>query len=499
MPNEKTIISAVKKKSDFAGDVLKLVSGTTFAQALSLITAPVLTRLYAPEAYGVLALFGSITGIIGVIVCLRYELAIMLPENDKDAANLLGASLGIASVISLVMIPVFWWEGSPISQWLNTPSLATYLWLAPLVIFIGGVFSVLNYWNSRTRHFGRLSIARVTHSLTTTPLMLCLGFVGHATAGSMIGSGIAGQALATSVLGRQIWRDDGKAFLKAIHWRAMREGIKRYKKFPMFDSWAGLMNTVSAQLPPLLLAFFFSSTAVGFYALGHRLLSMPMSLIGGAVARVFFQRAAVAKNDGTLPLVVRNTFTRLMALGSFPLLLVMVIGKDIFSVVFGSQWMEAGVYAQILAPWLLFVFLGSPISTLFSVLEMQESYLLFNSVLLATRVASLVAGGIANSILISLMLYAGTGTIMWIGLCVYLLWKAGLPIRFLARDALQIMVIAAIALVPLVVLKGYGIQPALAMISGCLSALLYYTILYFRDEDLQRLVARYVGRLFRGA
>lgn len=492
------LTSFTKPSNSFSGNVLKLASGTTFAQLLGIFVAPILTRLYAPEAYGILALFGSIAGIIGVVACLRYELAIMLPERDDEAANLLGISLGFALVISLFIIPLVWWCRTPIAQWLNTPTLAAYLWLAPLAVFLGGVSSALNFWNSRTRHFGRLSIAQITNSLTTTPLMLGMGFAGHATAGSLIGAGLVGQTVSTSVLGGQIWKDDRKTFIKSIRWQTMKEGIKRYKKFPIFDSWAGLMNTVSVQMPPLLLAYFFSSAIVGFYALGYRLISKPMSLIGGAVSQVFFQRAAVAKNDGTLPSVVKNTFMRLSSIGSFPLILVIVIGKDIFSVVFGNQWAEAGVYAQILAPWILFVFLGSPISTLFSVLEMQGRFLLFNSVLFVTRLASLIAGGLAKSVFIALVLYAGTGTIMWIGLCVYMLWKAGLPIRLLASDVFQIMLIASISLVPLLIIKGSGVPSMYVVITGCFSTLLYYTILYFRDEELKRLITLYFGRLFQG-
>ena len=486
-----------KPSNSFAGNVFKLLSGTVFAQVVSLIAAPFLTRLYAPEAYGTVALFGSLTGIIGVVACLRYELAIMLPEGDHEAANILGVSIGFTLLISSLMIPLSCFISIPISSWLNTPALAQYFWLVPLTVLMSGIFSALNFWNSRTRHFGRLSISRVTSSLTATPLMLGLGFWGYTTAGSMIGSGMVGQAIATSFLGIQIWREDGEMFRKNIQCHGMKEGIKRYKKFPIFDSWAALINTVSVQLPPLLIAFFFSAGVVGFYSLGHRLLSIPMSLIGGAISQVFFQHASVAKSDGTLPLLVRNTFKRLMSIGSFPILLVMLIGEELFSTVFGNKWGEAGIYAQILAPWLLFVFFGSPISTLFSVLEIQGLFLVFNTILLATRVASLVVGGLSNSIFLALSLYSGSGTAIWIFLCVYMLWKAGLPLRLVACDAFQTIFIAAIASAPVVFSKGFGVSKINVVIIGCLSSFLYYTILYFRDEEVKTIASLYFGKMFR--
>ncbi len=101
------------KKTSFASDVLKLVSGTAFAQGLTICASPFLTRLYGPEAFGTLALFVSITSIIGAIACLRYELAIMLPESDEEAANLLGVSLCFVVLISILTVPMVW-LGRPI-------------------------------------------------------------------------------------------------------------------------------------------------------------------------------------------------------------------------------------------------------------------------------------------------------------------------------------------------------------------------------------------------
>lgn len=476
------------------GDALKLVSGTTFAQLLLLLAAPILTRLFAPDAWGVLAIFTSITGILGVIACMRYELAIMLPEKDDEAANLLGVSLLFAMIVSLLTVPVIWWGKGPVIRWLNAPGLTPYLWLVPVMVFIYGVFMALNYWNSRTRHFGRLSIARVISSIATVSGQLGFGYAGYATAGTMISATVAGSVISATVLGGQIWRDDRKIFLKSIRWRQMRKGIIRHKKFPLFNSLSALMNTASSLLPPLMLAVFFSSTVVGFFALGQRLLTVPMSLIGSAIAQVFFQRAAVAKNDGTLPSLVGNTFTKLMALGFFPILLVMVTGKDIFSVVFGSQWADAGIYAQILAPWIISQFISSPMSTLFSVLEIQGQGLLFNTILLVTRIAALIIGGLFNSILTALALFSVTGAIIYLGLCLFILKKSGLAVSMLVRDVLHTNGIAIIAILPVVILKGFGTQPVISVIAACLSLLLYYGILYYSDKELQELAEGFVGR-----
>ena len=76
----------LKPSSSFATNVLKLVTGSVFSQGLGVLVAPIVARLFAPEAFGVAALFASIAGIVGVVACLRYELAIMLaPTLTKNA------------------------------------------------------------------------------------------------------------------------------------------------------------------------------------------------------------------------------------------------------------------------------------------------------------------------------------------------------------------------------------------------------------------------------
>ena len=241
----------------------------------------------------------------------------------------------------------------------------------------------------------------------------------------------------------------------------------------------------------LAACIYFSSTIVGLYALGHRLLSVPMGLIGGAIAQVSFQRASVARHEGNLAEVTFNHYAP-PAAWFIPLLLVMIIGSELFSVVFGKQWAATGIYAQILAPWILFVF-GSPISTLFLVLKSKES-LGIQCAFTGARFASLLIGGFSGSILLTLVLYAGVVR--------YVDWPVLIPVsKPVCRARCQV--------------SFEGLHnvydsssscdtcediccPAwLVVISGCLSFLLYYAIVYCRDERIRMLVHDNVKKLFK--
>ena len=175
-----------RPSSPFGLDVFKLVTGTTIAQIITVLSSPILTRLYGPEAFGFFALITSITSILGVIVCLRYELSIMLPKEDSEAANLLGLCLLCVVAVSGLTALALYISGDAFVALLKAPGLAPYLVLIPAIVFVHGCYLALNYWNSRTKHFGRLSIARITSSLASTGTQLGAGFAGYATGGSLI-------------------------------------------------------------------------------------------------------------------------------------------------------------------------------------------------------------------------------------------------------------------------------------------------------------------------
>ena len=176
-----------------------------------------------------------------------------------------------------------------------------------------------------------------------------------------------------------------------------------------------------------MLSALFSPAIVGYYALGNAVIRLPMNIIGAAIAQVFYQRACEAKNKGESAEVVEKLYRRLVAIGLFPMMLLCLIGEDLFSIVFGQNWAEAGLYAQILAPWMFFTFISSPLSTLFSVYERQGSALVVHSAIFLTRLISLYIGGVLGNVYIALGLFSITGVFVYGGLAAWNMKLAGVP------------------------------------------------------------------------
>lgn len=482
--------SRPKSKESFVTDVFTLVSGTAFAQFLAIIATPILTRFYSPDDFGLLTLFVSICGVLGVITCMRYELSIMLPKSDEEAVNLLGLSLFITSIISSLTVPVIWFGGQQFLSIISLPQLRSYLWMIPPFTFISGVFLSANYWNSRNKHFQRLSIARINRSIITTGIQLVAGFCGYATGGILIGANVAGQLLSTLILSCQIWRND-ISLLRSISWEKMIYGLKKYRKFPLVDTWSSLLNTISWQLPSFLLAYFFSPAVVGFYSLGFQLLHLPMSFIGQSISQVFFQRAAESKSNGTLSSLVENVFRFFLIIGMFPVLTLTIIGDDVFNLVFGNNWTEAGVYTQILGLWALVWFISSPLSTLWVVMNKQEIGFKVTSLNLITRFLSLWVGGLLNNARLGLFLFSVSGILVYGYLCIKMLLISGVDFSKIQGIIKNNFILCIPIATILIILKVLETDKIILVLISFAFNLIYYLYILKTDSQMKGLLNRY--------
>ncbi|OGO27377.1 MAG: hypothetical protein A2136_01505 [Chloroflexi bacterium RBG_16_54_11] len=481
------IAPPLKKSAGFFTNVLKLVSGTTLAQLITILTAPVIARLFTPAAFGLLNVFVSLVGILAVVICLRYEYAIVLPDEDAEAANVFALCLLIALGVSAISALVLLLLGRPLAALLNAPQLYKFFWLVPISLLMQGFFQALNYWNTRVKHFGRLSIARVSASLTTSALPILLAFFGRADAASLVFSYLAGTFIFTLVLGLQVLRDNLAIITRSVARSRMLANLKHYRKFPLVDSWGSFINNLSWQLPSLMLLYFFSESVVGHYSLSNRMILLPMTLLGSSVSQVFFQRTSELRSDpARLSTSVELVFRRLASIGLFPALVLGIAGPELFSIVFGASWTEAGRYAQILSPWMFILFISSPLSTLFATLERQELALVVNAIILVTRFAALAIGGLSHDIILTLVIWSGSGVLVYGGLALWLLKLSRVDWTSAGRTVLQLLLYASLPALLMVWLKNPLAPHALGLL--CLTAGvsgLYYAILLARDHGLR--------------
>jgi O-antigen/teichoic acid export membrane protein len=412
-----------------------LVGGTVSAQAVTIIAAPLLTRLYSPHAFGLLGIFIALLMLLTVVMSLRYEQAIPLPEDDREAGALLLLSTGIAIVMAALISAPLIWFGDEFARLLNAPDLAAFFYLVPLGGLLAGGYNILQSWAVCTREFGALAATRLSQSLTCTAIQAGASMLGP---GALLIGQAAGGGMGLGSLG---WRTvrPRLGLLASIRWPDIAAAARRYRRFPLWSSWAALFNTIGSQLPPLLFAALFDPVVAGMYSLANRVLSMPMLVLGKSVANVFLSGAAQAWREGRFGMRVAEVHGRLAQIGMPPALTLALAGPQLFAWVFGAEWRDAGVIAQWLSPWLYLVFVTSPLSAAFDVLGRQAAGLSFQLLLLGVRASAIAFGAWRGDATLAIVLFAMGSGVCW---SVQLLWilresgSSGRAIRIAVATAL---------------------------------------------------------------
>lgn len=381
-----------------------MAGGTATGQAIVVAASPILTRIYTPEEFGVLAVFGSLLGILGVVASLRYDLAIPLPEKDQEAVNVMALSLLVAMAFSAITAAIVIPFGKPIGLFFDVPMLGDYIWLLPLSLLLMGVYQVFNNWAVRKRLFPVIAKTKILQSSS----MVIVQAAGYAAGPlALIVGRIFGQVAGLSSLGGKTLQNI-KASNVWPSYSGVTAAAAKYRSFPVYSSWSGLLSTGGPQVPPILFSLFYGASAAGVYYLAHRVIALPLSVLGGSITSVFMPDAVEALRENRLQTVVANVHRTLSYVAMPPAVALFLTAPEVFVYAFGESWAEAGIVVRWLTPMLFLQFVVSPLSRTFTVLQRQRLGLSLHFVLFALRMAGIFIPTWAS--------LGFSGTVFWYGL-----------------------------------------------------------------------------------
>ncbi len=380
-------------QSEFLVNVFAIFSGSAIAQLVPLAIEPFLTRLYTPEEFGVLALYVSFSSLFTIIATGRYELAVILPKTDRKSINVVALSIGIAICVGILSVLVVLIFNNQIATLFNNEKIRIYLYIVPISVWVIGFTQTFNYWAIRKKRFKIVSFSRITQTISNSGLNLGVGFFKFGAWGLIL-SFVFGQILGFIPLLKTFKNKDFK-LRKLISKKEIKIVSKEYSDFPKINSLHAFSDILQQSLLIFLISYFFSESILGYYSRTFRILAAPVSLIGASIGQVFMQKASsmYANGESIRPLVIK-VIKNLGILSIAGFSIIFFFGEDIFAYVFSEKYREAGIYAQYIAPWMMMIFVVSPISSIPLVLGKQKQVFLISI--------------IGNSIILLSIIYAGT-------------------------------------------------------------------------------------------
>ncbi len=380
-------------KNHFLKNVGILTGGTAFAQGIAILALPLLTRLYTPQHFELLAVYMALLALGTDLVNLRYAMAVPLPKAESEASNLFAVS--VLSALSLstlfLLVTIIWAE--PVAGLLRQPELLPYLWMVPVGWFVASLYNSLQYWASRQKRFWLVTRTRVTRALGGLGVQVIFG-VQAASAFGLIFGQLVYSGLGVFSLARNARRTDSQVFSE-VSMARMRTAAKSYVRFPQYSVPEFVFNTGGDQLPIIIIAAYAAGPEAGFLMLAMRVLGVPMALVGSSVAQVFHVEAPHKFRSGELPTFTLQTMWGLARSGFLPMCLIGALAPVLAMPVFGPDWERAGMIVAMLAPYFWIQFIASPVSVVLHVvgrlhwsmwLQAFGLLLRVGAVIMATRV-----------------------------------------------------------------------------------------------------------------
>jgi len=477
-----------KTDLSFAGGVMALGGGAAAAHLIAFVCAPVVNRLFGPEAFGAATIFTSALLVIGIVSPLRYESALMLPRQDRPAANLLILSclcVAIVTGVTCLLVALF---GDAAAAAVQAPVLAKYKWLLPAGVFAWGVSLPLRAWATRHKRFKSLGALSTAETATSSLTRIAAGWVKFLGAGPLIITGVLARAVPPAVLICKMIPRDVQFIISHCRWRRIIRLAGKYIRFPLIESWSAVLGQLSRQIPYVLLAVSFGPGVAGHYSRAVLLTHIPFLLAGNAIRQVFFRQAAAEWAAGRpISELVEQVFQRLVWISMLPMAMVVLIGPDLFEVILGTRWGPAGAQARLLAGWLLLAGLTVPLSGLFSVLGYLGTALVFSISLLTAQTAALIVGGwFLRDEGAAIGLLAIAGAVINAASCWFLLTVAGIRLVRAVGYLLRYLAYASPALVITAIAKWWLHLPAWAVVLVAVGGSIIYLGLVLHHDRWAR-------------
>ncbi len=346
-----------------------------------------LSRLYTPEQYGEFGVFVSVLSIVNSILFLSYENTIIKSNREKDLLSLVTLCLLISGLVIMLTAAVF-----IVGDFIDIYFFSNFnnVILLVLVLSSSSILGVLRLIENRYNNYGRISYTNITVGVVQSGSKVFFGSVVKLWDGLIFGN-LFGQLSGSLFLILFRIKSIHKLRFKKVSFQHMMSLAAEYKKFPIYDAPAKLLEFSILNLVLIILSSFFSESEIGYYSMVLQLVLLPVGLIGSAIGSVYFRELSgnpltQTNIQSSTRRVLRITFI----LSILPSLFFIFGGDFLLVWLLGPNWGPSGKIALILSVFSMPVILSQPVLPALKVLDKQEVRLKVNFMALVLSLGSIV-------------------------------------------------------------------------------------------------------------
>ena len=358
----------------------KLSVGNIIMYVLPIVVTPILSRLYGPSAFGEWGIFSSLTSIVAIVMFLSIDNIIVKAE-EEELGNLLVLCGGIGLMaISLLCVALALFD--------IYDSVFCYMIIIYMLAYF--VYTIVYNLNNRYGNYSKLAVSNVLQGATQAIARISLGVFFIGVINGLVYGTILAEIITSLFLCFCLFKIDTRKWA-TVTMKGVKTLLVKYRKFPLYDAPSNLLAFSTLNLPIIILAGTFSKSSIGCFSIVLQLLLLPMSLVGSAMGKVYYQELCSAAGDSQRIEKMSESILNILLMVSVTPMLLLCCGGDYLVVLFlGDSWTTAGHVALILSLWSFPVILTQPLLPLFRAYNIQNVLLRYDILYFVGGIGSLL-------------------------------------------------------------------------------------------------------------
>lgn len=305
---------------------------------LSFISSIILARLLTPEDYGCIGMLAIFMALSSTFIDGGFGSALIQKKNptNDDYSTIFYWNLGLSLFLYLILFI----SAPAIARFYHTDILCNVLRVQGVVLILNAARIVQANQLRKQLKFKKIAVIDISVSavsLTITILMAWKGFGVWA----LVTQQIAVSALSTFVY----WITSKWHPLLAFS----KQSFKELFGFGGFILLSNLINTFCNNIQGLLIGRLYNPSMMGYYSKAKSTEELASTFISQIMDQVTYPVLAEAQNDMDYLIRMIRKFIGVLAYTTFPLMLLLILlAKPIFVLLYSDKWLSSVPYFQIL-------------------------------------------------------------------------------------------------------------------------------------------------------
>lgn len=348
----------MKINNKYIQSIAILASGSVLGQVIGFIGSMFMTRIYTQVEIGIMTTIVAVSGIFAPVINGRFDFAVVKEQDPKRVLHVVSLAILFGTILSIIVslgsIVYFY----SVDEFMSAPIAALFVLL---ILIIQAFTNVFKSYNNNIGDYKTMTWVIVLRKLAEEISMVVFGLLSCGSIGLLV-SRVIGQMAGL----RREMRNIKHQFSEILKVKKSEivNAFNIHKRQLYYSTPAALLNAASYSMISLFIGQLYGMQTVGLYAISFAVLGLPLSVISGNVSKVYFSEASKeAAKEGSFHKCTMKTLYMMIPLAFLLWIAMYYIVPMLIPYVYGKNYLESGVFVQILAIMFAIRFVSSSLNT----------------------------------------------------------------------------------------------------------------------------------------